>query len=70
MTKIPTSADWHRDPDTAMCACEHLVARHQLVTRDVPVDRKQRSRYRQRLQPSPGRREHCTVPGCDCRSPR
>lgn len=57
----------HRTPDTARCACTHLVADHQFVTRDVPVERKQRSRYRQALKSS-ARREHCTR--CDCKGPR
>ena len=55
------------EPDTARCSCSHKITEHQVVTRDVRVDRKQKSRYRQALK-SAVRREHCLL--CDCRSPR
>jgi len=65
---IPTSADWHRDPATAMCACGHVVAEHQEVTRYLP---RQGRTSRAKLRPTVSatkRREHCTR--CDCKSPR
>lgn len=58
----------HRTPETAVCACSHLIKQHQEVTRFTErPGRSSRAKLRPKVT-AKSRYEHCMV--CDCKGPR